>query len=271
MPLTVGGGVRSGRGYPRAAAGGGRQGRDQHRRGRRARSGRPRRREKFGSQCITVAVDAKAEPAPSGPAGRSSPTAAARRPASTPSTWASALAALGAGEILLTSMDRDGTKRRLRPRAHPRHRRCGAGAGDRLAAASARSIIWWKAWPRAMPARCSPPRSSISASIASPRPRRPSPPPGSRSGHERGGFRRRRAGALLRRPGFRHLPCLGADRFARVETSASTTASAIASNSRRRPACAPGLRRIDPDWAGAARRGSHARARRPGRRSPTPR
>ena len=33
--------------------------------------------------------------------------------------WAVEAAALGAGEILLTSMDRDGTTRRLRPRARP--------------------------------------------------------------------------------------------------------------------------------------------------------
>ena len=38
---------------------------------------------------------------------------------------------LGAGEILLTSMDRDGTTRRLRPRADPRRGRRGRRAGDR--------------------------------------------------------------------------------------------------------------------------------------------
>ena len=40
--------------------------------------------------------------------------------------------ALGAGEILLTSMDRDGTKDGYDLRAHPRGRRCGRRAGDRL-------------------------------------------------------------------------------------------------------------------------------------------
>ena len=43
-------------------------------------------------------------------AGRSSPTAAARRPASTPSRSPVEVAGLGAGELLVTSMDRDGTK-----------------------------------------------------------------------------------------------------------------------------------------------------------------
>jgi cyclase len=42
-------------------------------------------------------------------AGRSTPTAGARTPAWTP-WWARQMAELGAGEILLTSMDRDGTK-----------------------------------------------------------------------------------------------------------------------------------------------------------------
>ena len=43
-------------------------------------------------------------------AGRSSPMAAATRPASTRSTTPGKSSALGAGEILLTSMDRDGAK-----------------------------------------------------------------------------------------------------------------------------------------------------------------
>ena len=42
--------------------------------------------------------------------GRSTSTAAARRPASTPSSGRGGWTALGAGEILLTSMDRDGTR-----------------------------------------------------------------------------------------------------------------------------------------------------------------
>ena len=46
--------------------------------------------------------------------------------------WAREVVDLGAGEILLTSMDRDGTRRRLRPRADARGRRGRLGPGDRL-------------------------------------------------------------------------------------------------------------------------------------------
>ena len=64
--------------------------------------------EKFGAQCIVVAIDAKR--VGRGHAGKSSPMAGAARPASTPSHMPRRSASLGAGEILLTSMDRDGTK-----------------------------------------------------------------------------------------------------------------------------------------------------------------
>ena len=67
--------------------------------------------DKFGAQCIVVAIDAKkvSEPARRR-AGRSSPTAAAIRPGWRRSPMPAKWWALGAGEILLTSMDRDGTK-----------------------------------------------------------------------------------------------------------------------------------------------------------------
>lgn len=63
--------------------------------------------EKFGSQCIVVAVDAKAvapdrwEVFTHGGRNATGLDAVA---------WAQRMASLGAGEILLTSMDRDGTK-----------------------------------------------------------------------------------------------------------------------------------------------------------------
>lgn len=62
---------------------------------------------KFGSQCITVAIDAKREPD-----GRWRVfTHGGRRPTALDAVeWARWVAANGAGEILLTSMDRDGTK-----------------------------------------------------------------------------------------------------------------------------------------------------------------
>ena len=62
----------------------------------------------FGAQCVVLAIDAKRGRRT--PAGRSTWPAAARRPGSTRSSWAREGVARGAGEILLTSMDRDGTK-----------------------------------------------------------------------------------------------------------------------------------------------------------------
>jgi len=63
--------------------------------------------EKFGSQCVTVAVDAK-RVAP----GRFEVfTHGGRNPTGLEAVgWARRMVELGAGEILLTSMDRDGTK-----------------------------------------------------------------------------------------------------------------------------------------------------------------
>jgi len=63
----------------------------------------------FGSQCIVVAIDAKREAA--GPPPRWGVyTHGGRRPAGRDAVeWAREVEALGAGEILLTSMDRDGT------------------------------------------------------------------------------------------------------------------------------------------------------------------
>jgi len=78
--------------------------------------------EKFGSQCIVVAIDAKKD------SGKKNSYPESRIPNSESSfrifthggrnatgidavEWAKKMAKLGAGEILLTSMDRDGTKR----------------------------------------------------------------------------------------------------------------------------------------------------------------
>ena len=63
--------------------------------------------EKFGTQCITVALDAKA----TGPGRWEIFTHGGRRPTGLDAVdWARRVTALGAGEILLTSMDRDGTR-----------------------------------------------------------------------------------------------------------------------------------------------------------------
>jgi len=64
--------------------------------------------QRFGSQCIVVAIDAKREPGP--PLRWGVYTHGGRRPTGRDAVqWAIQVEALGAGEILLTSMDRDGT------------------------------------------------------------------------------------------------------------------------------------------------------------------
>jgi imidazole glycerol-phosphate synthase subunit HisF len=63
--------------------------------------------QKFGSQCIVAAIDAKSV----APGGWEVFTHGGRRPTGIDAVaWARRLADYGAGEILLTSMDRDGTK-----------------------------------------------------------------------------------------------------------------------------------------------------------------
>ena len=68
--------------------------------------------ERFGSQCIVVAIDARrVTDAPGGPLRWAVYTHGGRRPAGRDAIeWAREAVARGAGEILLTSMDRDGTK-----------------------------------------------------------------------------------------------------------------------------------------------------------------
>jgi cyclase len=106
MPLTVGGGVRSLEDIRRLLLAGADKVSINT-----AAVAEPelvrRAAEKFGSQCITVAVDAKA-----GTAGRWEVFTFGGRKATGLDAveWAQRLTSLGAGEILLTSMDRDGTK-----------------------------------------------------------------------------------------------------------------------------------------------------------------
>jgi len=65
--------------------------------------------DRFGAQCIVLAIDAKREPGPE-PRWRVY-THGGRNPTELDAVeWARTGVALGAGEILLTSMDRDGTK-----------------------------------------------------------------------------------------------------------------------------------------------------------------
>jgi imidazole glycerol-phosphate synthase subunit HisF len=67
--------------------------------------------EKFGSQCVVVAIDAKRVSAPGEPPRWEIFTHGGRRPTGVEAIgYAREAAELGAGEILLTSMDRDGSK-----------------------------------------------------------------------------------------------------------------------------------------------------------------
>ncbi|MEH6551908.1 MAG: imidazole glycerol phosphate synthase subunit HisF [Pseudomonadales bacterium] len=67
--------------------------------------------EKFGSQCIVVAIDAKQVSAEGEPLRWEIFTHGGRKPTGINAVeWAVKMTDYGAGEILLTSMDRDGTK-----------------------------------------------------------------------------------------------------------------------------------------------------------------
>jgi cyclase len=64
--------------------------------------------ERFGSQCIVVAIDARRE---NGGGAKVYTHGGRTRTERDPVEWAKEVAELGAGEILLTSMDSDGTKK----------------------------------------------------------------------------------------------------------------------------------------------------------------
>lgn len=67
--------------------------------------------ERFGSQCIVVAIDAKRVSRGEEPPRWEIFTHGGRKPTGLDAVeWAELMARYGAGEILLTSMDRDGTK-----------------------------------------------------------------------------------------------------------------------------------------------------------------
>jgi len=106
MPLTVGGGVRGLEDIRRLLeAGADKVSINTAAVARPAFVGEAARR--FGSQCVTVAVDAKQ----TRPDHWEVFTHGGRRPTGLDAVeWARRMADLGAGEILLTSMDRDGTR-----------------------------------------------------------------------------------------------------------------------------------------------------------------
>ena len=110
MPLTVGGGVRTVDDVRRLLEAGA----DKVSINTAAVSNRQfvkEASEKFGSQCIVVAIDAKRISADAEPAKWEIFTHGGRKPTGIDAIdYAKEVVALGAGEILLTSMDRDGTK-----------------------------------------------------------------------------------------------------------------------------------------------------------------
>lgn len=66
---------------------------------------------RFGSQCIVVAIDVKRVSATDEPPRYELFTHGGRKPTGIEAvSWAKKMASLGAGELLLTSMDRDGTR-----------------------------------------------------------------------------------------------------------------------------------------------------------------
>ncbi len=106
IPLTVGGGVRSVEDIRRLLLAGADKASINS-----AAVAEPefvaRAAEAFGSQCITVAIDAKR----TAPARWEIFTHGGRRETGIDAVqWAVRMAGLGAGELLVTSMDRDGTK-----------------------------------------------------------------------------------------------------------------------------------------------------------------
>ena len=83
---------------------------------------------RFGAQCVVLAIDAKA-----GDAGWEAYLAGGRTPTGRDAVaWAREATERGAGEILLTSMDRDGSGSGYDLGVDARDRRRGRRAGDRL-------------------------------------------------------------------------------------------------------------------------------------------
>ena len=89
--------------------------------------------EKFGDQCIVVAIDAKRVKRGGGGERWEIFTHGGRNSTGIDAIeYAQEVVSLGAGEILLTSMDRDGTTAGFRPAADPGGGRQRPGSGHRL-------------------------------------------------------------------------------------------------------------------------------------------
>src|SRR6201995_421162 len=108
MPLTVGGGVRTVEDIRKLLACGADKG-GINNAARLRRAFVKEAAEKFGDQCIVVAIDAKKVSQPSEPDCWEIFTHGGRKPTGLNAVhYAREGASLGAGEIMLTSMDRDG-------------------------------------------------------------------------------------------------------------------------------------------------------------------
>ena len=110
MPLTVGGGVRTVEDV-RTLLEAGADKVSMNTAAVEDRSLVQRAAEKFGAQCIVVAIDAKRVSAEGAPPRFEIFTHGGRKPTGIDAVgYAQEVVSLGAGEILLTSMDRDGTR-----------------------------------------------------------------------------------------------------------------------------------------------------------------
>ena len=131
IPFTIGGGIRSVADAQAVLDAGRRQGR----RSTRAAVARPELIDELAERvrrAVRRAGDRRAGARGRRAAGRSSSPAAARRPGRDAVEWAREGVERGAGEILLTSMDRDGTSDGYDLALTARGRRGGRRAGDRL-------------------------------------------------------------------------------------------------------------------------------------------
>jgi cyclase len=121
------------------------------------------RRARYGAQCVVAAIDAKQ----SAPGSWRVYTHGGRTPTELDAVaWAREVAARGAGEILLTSMDRDGARSGF-DLALTRAVVEAVNVPVIASAAWARCSTWSTASCKGAPTRCSPRRSSITANSRS--------------------------------------------------------------------------------------------------------
>ena len=180
IPFTVGGGDPHRRRRAPHAARGRRQGVAEHRRGRTIPRSIREAADEFGDQCIVVAIDARRRNADDPAFGWEVVTHGGRTPTGLDAVeWAVHACDLGAGEILLTSMDRDGTKVGYDVELLRARRRRGRTCRSSPAAASGTlEHLYAGCRPRAARRACWRPRSSTSASTPCARPRHSSPTAG---------------------------------------------------------------------------------------------